>query len=107
MATREVAQAKAAVQALEREWQQATGVFRTRRDHAKLRLDNALEQQSRLQQELDRLVYTSRAAFGTPTLFGTEYPEPGGKPTFITDTSREDLRRRIRELRAKLNEVPD
>ncbi len=107
MATHEVARARSEFEGVERAWRQATGVFRTRREHAKARLDRALEAQRRLQEELDRLLYTSRAAFGVRTLYGTSYPEPGGRATFITETSREEMHRRIRALHARLNEMPD
>lgn len=102
VATREVYDARVDLQNINREFEKATGIFQTRRDHAQARLDRALELQRRLKEERDRLEYTLRSAFQS-TLGGSN---PGGRVTFIQDTSAKDLRRRIREIDAKLNEAP-
>jgi len=86
-----------------------TGILQTRREHAEARLRKALEEQSRLRSEYDRLKWTLGAAYGTT--FGQQTLMPaaptGGKPTFIVRTSQTQLRRRLKALHAKLNEAPD
>ena len=110
MATREVYIARQEAEALAREWQQATGVFRTRREQAKARMDKAMEGQRRLEEELRRLEYTLQAGFGIvlgqQTLGGAPRAPEGGRVTFIQKTTPAELRRRMKEIRAKLNEAP-
>lgn len=105
MPTREVAQAQADLEEVERVFKQATGLYQTRREHAKARLQRALDVQTRLQEEAERIRYTLRSAFGHMTLYGRVFDEPGGRATFITQTSQEELRRRLREIDRRLNEV--
>ena len=110
MATREVAEARAAVEQVEAEVRQLTGVIRTRREQARARLDRAMAGQKALQEEYDRLIYTLNAGFGIQlgqqTLAGTSERASGPRTTFLTKTTPTQLRSRLRELRAKLNEAP-
>ncbi len=110
MATREVYAARQEAEALNREWQQATGVFRTRKEQVKARMDKAMEGQRRLEEELRRLEYTLSAGFGITlgqqTLGARPGPPEGGRLTFIQKTTPTELRRRMKEIRAKLNEAP-
>ena len=109
MATFEVWEAQRALGTVSGEFHRITGVYRTRIEQAKARLAKALEQQRRLQEEFDRLRYTLEAAFGVTfgqqVLSGQSKPV-GGRVTFIQKTSQTELRRRLRELKAKLNERP-
>jgi len=110
MATREVYTARMDLELLDRQIRAETGVLRTRREQAQLRLTRVLEQQARIQQELNRLIFTLQSGFGVTfgqqTLGAGPPPAPGGRVTFIQKTSQTALRRRIKELRAKLNEAP-
>jgi len=110
VATRELYQARQEEEALSREWQQATGVFRTRKEQVKIRKDKAIEGQRRLEEELRRLEYTLQAGFGITlgqqTLGARPGAPEGGRVTFIQKTTPTDLRRRMKEIRAKLNEAP-
>ena len=108
MATREVAKARQDLEQVDQWFKSETGVYRTRREQAKLRLDRAMEVQNRLQQEYDRIVFTLNAAFGVRLGQQSLIPQAreGPRTTFIVKTSQTELHRRLRELRAKLNEVP-
>jgi hypothetical protein len=109
VATREVFLAKRELDEVNGVIRRETGILQTRREHAQARLRKALEEQHRLQGEYERLQYTLRAAFGFTVGQQTLAPAAptGGKPTFIVRTTQTQLRRRLRELRAKLNEAPD
>jgi hypothetical protein len=110
VATRDVWQAKRELDEVKGVIRRETGILQTRREHAEARLRKALEEQRRLQSEYDRLKWTLQAAY--QTTFGQRTLTPpaapvGAKPTFIVRTSQTQLRARLRELRAKLNEAPD
>jgi len=109
VATREVFDAKQELAGISDEFRRVTGVLQTRREHARARLAKAEEEQRRLQQELDRLLFTLRDAFGI-TLGQQTLVQPtreGPRTTFIVKTSQTGLRKRIAELRRKLREAPD
>ncbi len=109
MSTREVALARAEMAAIEGQYRQATGVYRTRIEHAKARLARAIDAQNRMQQELERLIYTLEAGFGIR--LGQQYlgesPTTEPRVTFIQKTKPEELRARIRELRGLLTAARD
>lgn len=87
----------------------ATGVYRTRREQAKARLDRALEQQTRLQQEYDRLAFTLRDAFGVRLGQQSLYPEAreGRRATFLQRTTPKELRLRMGEIRKEIDAYRD
>jgi outer membrane protein TolC len=110
VATAEVYRARAELAELEAQYNRATGVYRTRREHVRFRLEKAEAEERRMKEEADRIEYTLRAAFGIS--LGQQSlmpppPIPGGKVTFIQKTSPTELRRRLKELREKLREAPD
>jgi len=109
VATREVWAAKQELLEAEGRLRATTGVLKERIEHARTRLNKALEEQRRIQQERDRLVFTLEQAFGVRLGQQSLYPAPreGPRTTFIVRTSQTALRKRIRELRAKLSEAPD
>ncbi|HTT74196.1 MAG TPA: hypothetical protein VMG99_08690 [Thermoplasmata archaeon] len=109
MAIREVYAARQELELAEGRLRALTGVYRTRIEHAKVRLAKATEQQRRMQEEYDRLIYTLRAGFGVSLGQQTLASEPApSEPrlTFIQKTSATELRRRIRDLHRRLNEAP-
>ncbi len=111
VSTKEVYLARQEVIGIEHSWQQATGVYRTRKEQAKHRLDRAMEAERKLREEYDRLVYTLSAGFGVrlgQRYLGEEAARPaGGRVTFIQETNETELRTRIRDLRRKLSEAPE